>query len=473
MIALLFPKTRLLNRSRALSFFIVSAVLLLSGCAHKNYMESAENLMVSQQYELAVQEFTLALKEKPNDQLTRDKLTHAKSLLASWATDLLVKAQHAETNGQTAKALLLYAKVAQLTPNSSATSAYQRLYRELRDKSQIKVNIQPNNIYLDNTVAVNIDGLQVVNKRNSNIKQLKFAQSNPIFEIQQSNSTALTQYISGSQTIANPDILDLQHQLADIKDDRYSIKRSVRKLTRQLNQHKKSLQQFTSRKQSLEMKLLATNLTTERKQSLERQLSDVNNEHKYHKKQHEKAASRLTKQRKKLNKINHQQEHIADALIHTPPVVEVPVYTDYEYIQQHQTNTLTSVLYLTVNKITRTAKVMVDSQDDSHPAHPIIGLAANPMEVLNKTALSPRLAQERVHIAQQLLTQLVDEQYLNYFYQAQQTNNIDEKFDSLVAHGLMKRAGANQDAASQLQQMLSLEFGQGAHFNINQLLHLY
>jgi hypothetical protein len=456
--------------SKSMPIFMASLLLLLSGCAHKNYMEEGQKFAQTNQYEAAVEQFSLALNEEPDDVATKNQLNIAKKQLNNWAVALEPKADDAFSDNHLGKALLLYGKSAQITQNPYAVKRYKEIYATLRSQSMINANVLTNKLGISNVTLASIDGIKGSKVGSTS---LSFAQSNPIFEIQQSTQDAVTQYISGSQLIANPQLIDLQHQLQDVKRQRHEYNQDINHLSNESHNERSNVQNLSGQLQRIEMSLSATNLSSaqlanynQRAATLRSQLSSA--------KSNEKSVVRhLNNAQHSFNSLSKKLHHIADDLSLTPAVVEVPVYSDYVHQEFKQTNTLSGVVYLNVNEVTRTASVNVGSSDTSHPAHPTINLAANALRVLSQQQLKPQYDTERFNIGLRLVNELIAEYKASYLYQAQDSTDLEHKMTLLVQHGLITHDGASKNASTILNDMLIVEFGRGGIFNINQLLHLY
>ena len=315
-----------------------------------------------------------------------------------------------------------------------------------------------------------IDGITASDTPNVS---LSFKQSNPVFEIEQSTQDAITQYISGSQLIANPELVEMQHQLQSIRNDRYHDERQLSHLRNEAHNKRSHIQQLSAQLQNIERAMMATNLSPTQQSNYTHQASNLRSQLSSAKSNERSIANSLNETKRSYNHLSDKMHHLASDLSLTPAVVEVPVYSDYNYQEFTQTNSLNGVLYLNIDKVTRTASVIVSSTDTSHPAHPTINLAANAMSVLTQKQLMPQYSQERYNIGLRLINELIAEHKASFLYQAQDSTNLERKMTLLVQHGLVTSKGASKNGATMLNDMLITEFGQGGIFSINQLLHLY
>lgn len=449
---------------------VCSLLVILSGCAHQNFMDEGKKYAQSNQYEAAVEQFKLALNEEPDNTNTKQQLTLAQSQLNQWATALTPAADFAYQQKNLGKALLLYGKSAQITKNPHAVKRYKKIYEQLRNKSIIKAKIIPNPLGFDDTTLNSIDGIKYSDSATS---ILTFSQSNPVFEIQQSRQDAVTQYISGSQLIANPELVELQHELQDIRNRRRHYERDMSNLRHQAQSQRGEVQNIANQLQRAEMKMTASNLSDNQRASYNQEVNSLRSQLNSAKQQERTSTRDFDHAKSDYRRLGDKMQHLATDISLTPAVVEVPVYSDYVYQEFKQTNSLDGVLYLNINNLIRTAGVAVTSTDVSHPAHPTINLAANPLDVASQEQLTPQYSQERYKIGLRLIDELIAEHKASYLYQAQDSSNLEHKMTLLVQHGLLTHDGASSNAANMLNQMLVNEFGQGGIFNINHLLHLY
>lgn len=452
-------------------FWWLAVIALLNGCAHQNLFNDGQQLMTQQRAELALEKFQAAQRERPDDERTALAIKQAQTALSQWSDKLYTSAQQAQQSQQDAKALLLYAKVFQLTKNDDANRQYKYLYNKLRKQSVIKVNLTSHSAGIDGATIESVDGL--VLDTSPQALPLKFAQSNPIFEIQQSSQIHQTQYISGTQLVANPELVDLQHALSRNQHRYRDVQREIKHQRRSSFQLDGKLSQEQRNKQTIEAQLLVSNLSPDKRAKLDHSLQQAQSSINRLENKLRSSNNELRDLRQDAREYSHQTNELAHQLAHTPATAEVPIYANYEYRVEQQVNSLTATLYMTINGQVRPANITAESKDQSHPAHPTINLAANPMVVDGKPALMPVLDNQRVPVARRLLSEFIDETKLGYFYQAQQAIDIDDKFSLLIKHGLITQQGATIDATIKIKQRLILEFGQVGEFNVNELLHIY
>lgn len=449
---------------------MTSAIAIMSGCAHQNFMDEGKKYAQSNQYEAAVEQFKLALNEEPDDANTQQQLKLAQAQLDQWANALAPVADNAFQQKNLGKALILYGKNAQITKSPHAVKRYKTIYEQLRNQSIVNAKVKSNTLGFDDTMLNSIDGIKYSDTATST---LTFSQSNPVFEIQQSRQDAVTQYISGSQLIANPELVELQHELQDIRNRRRHYERDMSNLRHQAQSQRNEVQNIASQLQRAEMKMTASNLSDNQRASYNQEVNSLRSQLNSAKQQERNSTRDFDHAKSDYRRLGDKIQHLATDISLTPAVVEVPVYSDYVYQEFKQTNSLDGVLYLNINSVVRTAGVAVTSTDVSHPAHPTIDLAANPLNVLSQQQLAPQYSQERYQIGLRLIDELIAEHKASYLYQAQDSSNLEHKMTLLVQHGLITHDGASSNAANMLNQMLVNEFGQGGIFNINQLLHLY
>jgi len=452
-------------------WLVITCLLILNGCAHQNLTDAGQQFMAQQQFELAVAKFSAAAKEEPDNKETAQQLAHATSQLNNWIGNLEQQAVLAQKNQQLAKSLLLYGKVFQITRSPVANSRYKAIHQKLRAQSVLDVSLSNKGLKIRPQQVSEVDGLLLSSKRYARV--LKFSQSTPIFDIEQSTTTLQTQYVSGRQTIVNPELLKLQDAIAHNEELEHDTDDKIDYLSRKIRQlqHTKNTQKTQT--SSLITQLTASNLSSVKKLQLEQHLATVN----YSLAQ---TTNQLQDRQHSLNtlrQLDRRQLEETNALAHDlaylSPTVQVPVYSDYQYQIQHQTNSLAATLYLTINNQVRPASIRVESTDQGHAAHPAIELAHDPMILSNKNQLAAQLNQQRDLAVKRLLTELVDERKLDFYHQSQQAINSDKRLALLIKHGLVTRDGANKQVSEQIKQMLILEYGNGGEFTINKLLHLY
>ena len=358
---------------------MTSAIAIMSGCAHQNFMDEGKKYAQSNQYEAAVEQFKLALNEEPDDANTQQQLKLAQAQLDQWANALAPIADNAFQQKNLGKALILYGKNAQITKSPHAVKRYKTIYEQLRNQSIVNAKVKSNTLGFDDTMLNSIDGIKYSDTATST---LTFSQSNPVFEIQQSRQDAVTQYISGSQLIANPELVELQHELQDIRNRRRHYERDMSNLRHQAQSQRNEVQNIASQLQRAEMKMTASNLSDNQRASYNQEVNSLRSQLNSVKQQERNSTRDFDHAKSDYRRLGDKMQHLATDISLTPAVVEVPVYSDYVYQEFKQTNSLDGVLYLNINSVVRTAGVAVASTDVSHPAHPTIDLAANPLNVL-------------------------------------------------------------------------------------------
>ncbi|NRA60911.1 MAG: hypothetical protein HRU25_08350 [Psychrobium sp.] len=459
------------NKHGLNAFFIVVFSMMIGGCAHQNFMDAGKEHITNERYELAISEFTQALHERPDDLQTQSQLKSAQTQLNRWAVALEARADEARKQQHLGKALLLYGKVVQVTNSRHAITQYKKIYQQLRQQSVIHAKLTKNSMAVSGAQISMVEGIKF-NATTKKPLMLDFSSSSPVFEIQQSSSTAITQYIVGTQLLENPQMAKLRHNMIEQREDREHMRHELGKLTSKYHHQQEQKRRLVSRKHHLETQALKSNLPGDQQQQLRQQLTTISSQLSKVQRQISKSSQRIDRQRHRLSDNHHALDEMVSELSHTPAVVEVPVYADYEYQLRHQTNSLSASLFLSVNRVMRTANVQVSSKDTSHGAHPSIGLAADPMQVQSKNQLQPQFEQQLKVMSKRLLTELVDEHRLAFYFRANKEDSINKQLDLLVFHGLVTKSGAIEKAVVKTKDLLRVQYGQQGEFDVNRLLHL-
>lgn len=452
------------------------SLLLLSGCSHQNLIESGQKHLAQQQFELAVAQFEQALAEKPNHQPTIVKLQQAKDALNRWALQLEHKADLARNSSQLAKAMLLYSKVAQLNQSPHSIDQYKSIYHTIRKESSVHAKLIPSNVGVSERDVLEIDGL-ILHGNGDAPMQLLFKQSNPIFEIQQSKLTKSVEYVSGSQLISNPEFSEIQHQIRHHQNNNHNLRNKLTSNQRRLSKYDNELNRLKNQQLSSQQRLLKTKISATERQKINSELAKINQKITTLEQKTSNVQQQEDKYQHKLSHNSDKLSRLIDQLNYTPAVISAPVYSDYHYQVQHQENSLSAQLYLTDVKqrkpSIRAAQVIVRSIDESHPAHPTVGLPADPMALKDQRQLTGEFSNELKQIARRLLKELVDEKRHQFLREASQTANIDRQFSLWVKHAMVTKEGPLPDIAQKIQQTLIMEYGIGGEFNIEELLHRY
>ena len=449
-------------------------LLLLGGCTHQRLMETGQRQLQQQRYEQALETYQRALEEKPGDSSTRQQLAQARTALDAWTVEIYRAAKAADQRGESAKALLLFGKVAQLNRDSYAVARYRELHRQLFDNARYQARILDPQQLLGAGAPPAIEDLWLQDSAAASAPALRLSLETPIFEVSNSSSELVQKYISGYDKVANPALIDAQHDANGLRDDIDGLAHDVDGLLHDIDKSQRRLDRLARQRHQLEDSLHRAAPGSQQAADLHYRLGRLSEEQQQLEKQRRKQQKKLKKRQRRLSDAHSDLDEVIHALTQLPALIEVPVYSDYQYTVEHQQHKLVATLLLTeADGTVSRQQLTVSAEDDSHGAHPVIDLPANDMSLPSQAEMLPQLYQQAAEQSRQLIARAIDRYRETLWRQAQQSPHAREQFALWVAHGLVRRRGADHPAAMAMRRALELEYGVGGEFRINELLHLY
>jgi len=202
--------------------FIIFIALFISGCAHKEFINDGDDYISQGQHQLALEKYQKALKVKPKDVKTQQKVKQAQALFDLWLDKVEIAAVKAENNNSTAKAQLLYAKLAE-----------HRDYLHLKQKQLAMSHYNLDNygfkLKLDVTEAELNQSLGELENYVQLTDSIKFNRINEValsvslakskFNTTDKSIVRVKEYISSYETIINPDYQEIQHDIVGLRED--------------------------------------------------------------------------------------------------------------------------------------------------------------------------------------------------------------------------------------------------------------
>jgi exonuclease VII small subunit len=454
----------------------------LSGCAHKNLIEDGQQFEQAGRYEMAVEQYQKALELKPKDSKTRQKLALAQQSLDLWLDELLQQADTAKTRGLKGRALILYSKVAQLRRDAHALAQYKSLHQQLKSQARYRLAINSpkalgNNIG-DGLADVIITEQAELDQANQFTLAVKAAQ--PTFKTTSTIKEVTQSYVSGSETVANPDYLDLQQHIGEHRDNidhlqgDYAHKRDeLDGLHHRLTILEKDLQ--IARLSLAQAKPKQQNYWRAEVDRRHHLVVDQQNRYNHARHQFDDLAHQIDDQQAQLNKALNELSYL-------PPTIEQDVYSDHSYRVEKVTRTGAGKLTVSFsganNSFThadqiRSKTVKASYSDEGHDEQPRLDLAFNPVKLQSDQNIGRKYYQNsKVQTQSAIIKHLKDyRQHLRN--RADQANGIDHKLEAWVHYGLSGSNGVDHSTQSAMTQQLKQEYGIAGEFNVNELLYLF
>lgn len=475
--------TAIFINTRLITLFI--AALILSGCAHKQLIDDGEQYQQAGRFEQAVKSYQQALSIKPNDKKTQQKLTTAQQALNLWLDKIYSAAQQAQSQNLPGRAMLLYSKIAQLRADQNAIAQYKKLHQQLIKQSRYHLHAQGPSQFGDQ-FAARINNV-IINRNNNptanNHFTLNATISQPQFKTQSTQQVVTQSYISGYQTVANPQFHQLQH---DIAHNREQLEQYQANYNNKLAEADHAHLALITVEKDLEIARLRLNQTDPNTSNYNYWRNEINRlSHIVDDKKHH-----YDDIRHQLDAINHQLEEnrqqidsALNELSYIEPTVEQPIHANHSYEVEQVTRTATGKLKVAFtghkqslfgNKNLRRSKTITASDSDQgHQQQPLLDLAFNDIALQSDQQISRQFyanakAQARIAIEQHL------NDYRSHLReQANQATGIDAQLEAGVIYGLSGSDGVDKPTANNMKNQLTQEFGIAGEFNINQLLYLF
>lgn len=472
----------LIKNMRLTSLLLLTTLLLLNaGCAHKRLVNAGNDYLDQGQYQNAVEKYQAALSKEPKNKKTQQKLQQANIYFERWLDKLEVAAEVAEQDNNTAKAQLLYAKLAKHRTNAIYRNKALMLQKKNNTKHGLSLFLDIEQPELNSNFSAVLSPITFLQQKprtselTENKKILSFYLGNSTFNTSKHYKDVSEEYVSHQETITNPEYEDIQHHIDDlryqIKEDKYAVNDSMRIVTSQ----EKDLLLI---EKDLEISLLQLERLAKNSNQYRALLSKINTLRSKLTNQQ----SRLSASQRKLSKLqqnfNHNNAELDD-LFHilkdTPRLATVDVIDDYVYsvltTKQTASAQLLKKSFDSANKQTsREHTILISSQDESHSAHKLIALNEDPLELKSRSALTQQLYKA----TRKKVIELIKEEALLYqstlLNQAKVATSTAQQFEyQLLAAIVTGKLMPNSDR-SQLVQRLTSEFGVAGNFELEELL---
>ena len=464
------------NVSNIRVLFILLVGLVTTGCAHKDLIDAGEDYNRQGRYELAVVKYSKALELKPNNKKTREKLAIAQLQLDLWLDDLLLDADAAKQNGLEGRALLLYSKVAKLRKAPHALAQYKLLHQQLGNDVRYKVAAQYPTT-LGKNLGHRLKDIQIINKADesqSNQFAVKLSYSKPAFKTRTKLKDRTQSYVSGVETVANPDYLHLQD---DIAQDRENVHNYAGQYDHLYSDVQASQRKLTSLRKDREIAQLKMGNAQPNSSTYQHWYSEVNRLNRLV----SNAEQSLSNFQHEYDDIDHKltsvkqqlSEHLNE-LSYLHPTAQQDVYSDYNYQIKEVTRMAVGKLTLAfAGEGSKLKNISASDTDIGHESHPTINLDFNPVKLKNESRLTSDYYSDARRQAEKSITRHMTDYRNNLRDKANQLSGTDERLEGWVRYGLSGAKGVDQGTARRMQNQLQQEFGIAGEFDINKLLHLY
>lgn len=455
---------------------IMFSALISTGCAHKKLIDAGENFNNQGRYELAVENYQNALSIEPDDAKTRKDLAFAQQQLDLWLDNILIQADIAKQKGLNGRALLLFSKLAKLRQDQYALNQYKQLHQQLADQARYTLAVNsPKG--LGNALGQSLADVQVISqisKTKANHFSLQLDFSQPVFATRSTLHKRKQEYVSGIETVANPEYLQLQQEIVDTRQHIHQDVEEIDYHHQQLNDSRRATNILAKDLEIGQLKLANAAPNSSVYNHWQQQVSRLN-------KALSQAQQNVSNQRGELDELNlhfdkfeRQLNKQLDTLSYLPPTAEQEVIDYYSYQVTEVTRTGSGQLKASFSDgVVKSKTVSASNSDEGHDEHPLIKLKHNPISLLSDKQLSAQYYQNTRKQAQQDIKNHLGDYRDNLKNKANQQPGIDDKFEAWVHYGLSGEHGVDRHTAGKMQNQLQQEFGIVGEFNINQLLYIF
>jgi len=450
-------------------------IATVSGCAHQRHTDNANDYFSQGRYELAAREFEKALAIKPDNADTQAGYQLTRDYLDDWLDGVEQAAELAYSSQHPGRALILYGKLLQWRQDERALGRYQQLTAELvrRHRHRLVLNYDPS-IFGANFGA-DIPGLDSVTstRRAAVMEVANFELGDYNSKINYKDEIRSQSYLSGVETVANPDYLHLQEAIHQERSDVRRFRRELRHqrnhlraVTRKRDHVRQVVDKITAELEVLEpgserFKSLKSDLKAQQEQLAHWNRKVSKNQHKLEKTEHRYHAA------------EHQLADLYEQLSLLPPTVEQDVYSDYEYEIGILTQTVSADLSITIAGVHKSTRVAASASDVEHAAHPTINLPAKAAVLDFNSELQGQVNLQAANLARDALVALVERHRHSLLMAAEQAYDPAQRFEHWVAYALAGDQSPNAQVEANIRRYLQLELGYVGEFPVRQLLDLY
>lgn len=463
-------------------WLILPLFLLLSGCAHKELLNDGDDYIVQGQYQLALEKYQKALDVKPKDVKTKQKVAQAQRNFDLWLDQIAAAAIQAEHDNLPAKAQLLYAKLAKHRNTLHYRQKQLQLAKQNADEFGLKVELNNTLPQLNQSYDELAGYISFIDKADGNKRsEISFSVtlSDTRFSTTSNKVSRRKEYISGYETIVNPDYQALQHDIVDLREVIKQTRNDLAVNEKQQQVEYTQLQLLLKDQQITELLLDKAIKNSKEYYRLAGELSELKQGVTSHQNRYNKNQKKLKKQTKKLAKYEHQLDDYFHALGEIPELVDVPLYSDYPYQVTITQQSAKAQMQVTTQRFRQTASQTESSRqypligtyrDESHPAFEQIALQQNPLKLKSKEQLSQILYTVGRKKLRELMTAELDTYQQALINQGNNSAQLSERLENWLLSGIVSQDGFSYQVQTKLNDQLMTEFGHGGYFEFTRLL---
>ncbi len=395
--------------------------------------QHASRLVAQKDYANAVMLHEAAIRELPGVAATHE--IQANGVKTVWQSVLAQEAEAAEASSRQGDALLLWAKISQLSTEVEHRRKFQVLRSQIQAEMAYRVRLN----------AIGRDANPIVARLSSfkrGTLEVDVQPTSPLAEAgiqfqdfrvseKRESLSATVEYQDGVRQVPNPTYAS---RLSDVQDD----ERRLAEAENEVNRAENKVIQY---EQAVAREGDTPNTSTGAEQNLTRAQSDL-------------VRARDTVIDKRNDLIRSK-----DDLSRQPQFVDEPVYRSLTYPVTRVTKTATANLTVLIkhpdgrpsNKVTET--VSTSSVDETHDAQPVAGVAADPLNLPGNNEMLSNLHEVMIERSRAALLKDFAEWRTQLLASAIRVTNPDQRVDALVRYVITDPKSADISAATELTSL--------------------
>ena len=459
---------------------LVFLTVLSSGCTHKRLINAGDDYLTQGQYQHAFEKYQRAMNEKPDNVETQQKFEQTKILFEGWLDKVERSAIKAEQNNDFAKAQILYSKLAKHRQTSFYRQKQRELYQQNLKDFGLKIKLAIAQPQLNQTFGHRLDKVKFINTLNTDKMNeifLAFSIAKVDLSTQTHKDRQSAEYISGYDTIVNPQYQEIQHDIIDQRTYIKELRSQLWEFEQLDNAEYQELLLLKKDQEIAQLNLEKTSAGSSEFKALKKQISNLHIQISKQRLIRSKTEKQLLKTQKKIKKQERNLDNLFDISQHTPELADVPIFTEYQYSVKTVNQLAKSSLTYTVQKgdlanFTREHHLQVKYSDKSHAAHQQIELNKDPLLLKSNNELKQMLYVKGREKVIELILNEVDNYQQKLITTANNEVKISRQLNQWLVAGIVSNHDLPSGTSNKVKQELSAEFGQGGYFKINELLEV-
>lgn len=395
--------------------------------------QHASRLVGQKDYANAVMLHEAAIRELPG--MANVHTRQADAVKSAWQSVLAQEAEAAEASSRQGDALLLWAKISQLSTDVEHRRKFQVLRSQIQAEMAYRVRLsalgRDANPIVARLSTFKRGTLEVDAQPTSSLAETSIQFQDFRVSEKRESLTATVEYQDGVRQVPNPTYAS---RLSDVQDD----ERRLAEAENEVNRAENKVIQY---EQAVAREGDTPNTSTGAEQNLTRAQSDL-------------VRARDTVIDKRNDVIRSK-----DDLSRQPQFVDEPVYRSLTYPVTRVTKTATATLTVLIkhpdgrpaNKVSE--RISTSSSDDTHDAQQVAGVAADPLNLPGNNEMLTNLHEVAIERSRAAMLKDFAEWRTQLLESAIRVTNPDQRVDALVRYVITDPKSADVSAATELTSL--------------------